>query len=64
MFSAVQWPMLVSLLVWVVPGLLPVSERELECPGTTPILDYQGFCATLNFSTNTASSVTGPLYAP
>lgn len=56
--SAVQWPMLVSLLFWVVPGLLPISERELKhlhCIIKAPVL-------LLNFSTNTASCFTDCLY--
>lgn len=31
--GAVLWPMLISLLFWVVPGLLPISERELKLHG-------------------------------
>lgn len=41
MVSAVQWPMLISLLFWVVPGLLPISERELKllpCNIKAPVL--------------------------
>lgn len=64
MFSAVQWPTLVILLVWLVLGCCLFQKENLNVlEGLLPWI-IKASALLLNFSTNTASSVTGPLYAP
>lgn len=62
--SAVQWPVLLSLLFWVVPGLLPILERELRCHEGLLHCIIKAPVLLLDFSTNTASCLTDCLYVP